>query len=117
MKFEHSISGISRVSFSTREQINPVTNTPTGVLQENWEEIPHATAMGLEELQKRMEALEALVGNAGTGAGILELAKFVDSQEKKPQKPPKEAPPPGKPLSKIPKGKRGPKPKKEAPHE
>jgi len=111
MKIKTSITGISQVSFSTRPQINPVTNQPTGIEQENWEDIPHSVALGFQELQNRIEALEKLIEPAVSGAGILELAEFVAGQDKKPKKPPKEAPPPGKPLSKIKPAKRGPKPK------
>jgi hypothetical protein len=121
MKLEHSINGLSKVSFSSVEVINPVTGLPTGVIKENWEDISHSAAKGLDELQQRIQKLEEIMQKGMDEGTLLRLFKFDAEQKAKPEKPPKEEVPPGKPLSRIAKpkrepktgGKRGPKPKVE----
>ena len=111
MKFEHSINALSRVSFSTRKQINPATNEPTGVLLDNWEDISHSAAKGLEELQDRIELLESAIEQIGGVDKMLAIFEWVArAQEKKDLKPPKEEPPEGLPLDQA--RKKGGRPKK-----
>jgi len=112
MKFVHSINGLSKVSFTTTKQVNPVTNEFTGLDIDNWEDISHSAAKGLEELQTRMAAVEKLVGDLVGEGKLLELLKFMDEREARPEKPEKETPPAGKPLSRIKKSTRGRKPGK-----
>jgi hypothetical protein len=113
MKIIHSITGLSKISFTTTKQINPVTGAPTGIEIDNWEDIPHSTAIGLEELQTRMAAVETMVEQVVGEGKLLELIKFIEKREAIPEKPEKEPIPPGKPLSRISKPKRGPKKAKE----
>ena len=78
MKFQHTIHGLSTVSFSTRDQINPVTGQPTGVVIDNWEEISGAAARGLEEIQNRIIALEELIKKMGLEDNIVKLLEATD---------------------------------------
>jgi hypothetical protein len=110
MKLEHSINAISRVSFSTRAQINPVTNEPTGAVSDNWEDISHAAAKGLEELQNRIVALEEAFEKVLGADKIEALLEFIAKTQDKRDRIPKEAPPEGLPLAQA--KKKGGRPKK-----
>ena len=106
MKFQRTIHGLFTVSFKTVNQINPATNEPTGVVLDSWQEIQAASAMGLEELQNRIDKIEKVLGNTLTEEKIVLLLEVVDKMTKQKDKPPKEIPPPGVPLSKVKKGGR-----------
>jgi hypothetical protein len=113
MKLEHSINALSRVSFSTRQLINPVTNEPTGVVQDCWEDISHSCAKGLEELQNRLDAIDEALAKIGGVDKMLAIFEWVARQEeKKDLKPPKDLPPEGLPLAQA--KKKGGRPKKVA---
>jgi hypothetical protein len=95
VKLEHSINALSRVSFTTRKVINPVTNEPTGQEIDNWEDIPHSTAKGLEELQNRINKIDEALAQVGGVDKMLAIFEWVAKQEeKKGLKPPKEEPAP-----------------------
>ena len=106
MKIRHTIHGLSTVSFTSTPQKNPSNGELTGVVLDNWEEIQHSAAMGLEELQNRIERIEKLLSQTHAEEKIVALLEQVDTIAKKQQKPPKEPPPPGVPLSHV---RRGPK--------
>jgi hypothetical protein len=102
VKFEHSINALSRVSFSARDQINPVTGQPTGVVIDNWEDISHPAAKGLDELQKRIDRLDEIFGQIGGADKMLAIFEYIAKDlEKKALKPPKEDPPPGISIEKA----------------
>ena len=114
MKLEHNINKLSKVSFTSRQHVDMLglpVNKPNGEPQmdDSWEEIPHVTAKGFEELQNRIMVLEAKVEEVLGGDKIVDLLEKLAKMKDTSDKPPKEAPPPGVPLSKVKKGGR-PKP-------
>ena len=95
MKFKHSINAISLISFTSRKVQNPVTGEDTGQEIDNWEDIPHSTAKGLEELQNRINKIDEALAQVGGVDKMLAIFEWVAKQEeKKGLKPPKDEPAP-----------------------
>jgi len=111
VKFRHSPNSLSAVSFVTQEQKNPFTQELTGVKIDKWEEIPHTVAQGLEELQDRLDKLEAVFSQIGGADKMLAIFEWMaKAEEKKGLKPPKEEPAPMLPIDQA--KKKGGRPKK-----
>ena len=117
MKLQHSINKLSKVSFTSRPHVDMMglpVNKPNGEPQmdDAWEEVSNVVAKGFEELQDRIIALETKVEEVLGGDKIVDLLEKLAKMKDTSDKPPKELPKPGVPLSRI-KGKGG-RPKKDA---
>jgi hypothetical protein len=112
MKIEHNINKLSKVSFSSRPQLD-ARGEPLDIMVESWEEISHTTAKALDELQNRINDLEAKVDAVLGGDKIIDLMEKLSKMKDTSDKPPKEPVPLGVPLSRI-KNKGG-RPKKVEP--
>ena len=91
MKLEHSINALSKVSFTSRPMFNPL-GEPTGMMIDTWEDIPHSTAKGLEELQNRIIALEEKLESLYSEKGIIRIMEQAKAQGEKPEPPKKQLP-------------------------
>ena len=112
MKFRHTIHGLSTVSFTSTPQKNPTNGELTGVILDNWEEIQHSAAMGLEELQSRVGKLEEVLARLYKETDVLTLLDKAVKMQDKIEKPPREPAPPGKSLAQVLEKKTGGRPKK-----
>lgn len=111
MKFQHTIHGLSTVSFKEIERINPNTGQPDPLKVDHWVEIQHSAALGLEELQNRIVKLEADLAKVYSEAAVVNLLEKAAKIKEKDEEEPRLPPPPGKPLSQVLKQKGG-RPKK-----
>lgn len=100
MKIEHNINKLSKVSFTSRPHLD-MQGQSTGQMVDIWEEVPNVTAKGFDELQGRIAALEKKLEDVLAGDKIVDLMEKLSRMKDTREKPPKEPPKPGIPLSKL----------------
>ena len=92
MKFEYGVNKLARVSFETRGMVNPMVNMPMldvdgkQRIEDVWEPIEGSAARALEELQKRIEALESALDVKATEKTIQKALDIVATADLKPKK-------------------------------
>ena len=65
MHFQHDINKLARISFNMRPRFNGMTNMPVldeegnPTYEEDWQELNSVACRALEELQNRIDAIEA----------------------------------------------------------
>ena len=83
MKIEYGINKLARVSFETRGMTNPMSNIPMKDkdgkqrIEDVWEPIDTSTARALEEILRRVEALETALDVKNTEKTIQKALDIV----------------------------------------